>query len=155
MLISCSGSLSSSSLTYSKLTSSQIWKQRKRQDTEWDGEAVFMCVCTVCNSPWACPRSEGNLPEPAARTSPGLHLGGLDKDRGERERKSIRLSQSAAKFFNVCSFYRMSEPHTGLRQMYLQHFRNTSFYFAVHSVFPFRGLKHLCVDLGKVQWVAF
>lgn len=52
----------------------------------------------MCDWPSACPRSEGNPPKAEAHTSPGLHLGGLKGDR-ERERKSIRLSQSAPKLF--------------------------------------------------------
>lgn len=60
-----------------------------------------MCLYTMCDSPSACPRSEGNPPKVEAHTSPGLHLGGLEEERGrERERNSIRLSQSAPKFFN-------------------------------------------------------
>ncbi len=95
----CSVNLLSSSFTYIKMIYSQILKSviDRHRERECRG-CLDACVC-MSGSPWACPHSEGNHPETAAHTSPGLHLGGLDGER-ERERKSMRSSQSAPEYFN-------------------------------------------------------
>lgn len=86
-VVSCSG-ISRSSVTQ------QIYPQREMKRPS-------SCLCRTCESPSACPRSEGNPPRVEARTSPGLRLEGLEEESGRRKKKkSIRLSQSAS--FTSC-----------------------------------------------------
>ena len=85
----------------------------KKRHRGWDGEAAFVCVC-MCDSPWACPHSEGNHPKAAAHTSPGLHLGGLEKET-ERDGKKIDKVTlvSSKKYFTVCGWGTTHDPQTG------------------------------------------
>lgn len=64
------------------------FKIRRTRSEGGEESCLYMCVG---DSPSTCPRSEGNPPTMAAHTSPGLHLEGLQRQRGTE--KSIVKSR--------------------------------------------------------------